>query len=402
MRWVRSISIIILTVLVIEFLDELVFGAREAAWPLIRDDLQLTYLQVGFVLGIPGIFSSVLEPVIGILGDVWQRRTLILGGGIIYAVALLLVALSQNFYWLLLAICLLYPASGAFVSLSQAVLMDAEPDRHEQNMARWTFAESLGIVIGPLLLGGFILLGWSWRGLFGIFSLLTIGVLMWSWRNSALGEQIEVASNAQNLTFKSFWVGFVGALRALKRGEVLRWLILLQFADLMLDILHGFLALYFVDVAGAQPEQAALAVVVWTGAGLIGDFLLIPLLEFVAGLRYLRLSAILVLVIFPAFLLTDTWIGKLFLVGVLGLLNAGWYAIPKGQLYTAMPGQSGAVMTLNNIFGVIGALIPLGMGWLAALYGLNNAIWLVLLGPLVLIIGIPRFRSKINVEEIST
>ncbi len=40
------------------------------------------------------------------------------------------------------------------------------------------------------------------------------------------------------------------ALSALRRGEVLRWLVLLQFSDLMLDVLLGFLALYFVDVAG--------------------------------------------------------------------------------------------------------------------------------------------------------
>lgn len=37
---------------------------------------------------------------------------------------------------------------------------------------------------------------------------------------------------------------------ALRQKEVLRWLVLLEFSDLMLDVLLGFLALYFVDVAG--------------------------------------------------------------------------------------------------------------------------------------------------------
>ena len=32
--------------LLIEFLDELVFGVGEAAWPLIRDDLGLNYVQI--------------------------------------------------------------------------------------------------------------------------------------------------------------------------------------------------------------------------------------------------------------------------------------------------------------------------------------------------------------------
>src|SRR5690606_13384 len=106
-----------------------------------------------------------------------------------------------------------------------------------------------------------------------------------------------------------------------------------QLSDLMLDVLHGYLALYFVDVVGVEPLQAGLAVVVWTGVGLAGDILLLPLLERVRGLTYLRVSAGLVLLLFPAFLLAPTFAMKLALVGVLGLLNAGWYAILQAQLY---------------------------------------------------------------------
>lgn len=39
--------------LVIEFLDEFIYGAREAAWPLVRSDLALTYAQIGVLLGLP-------------------------------------------------------------------------------------------------------------------------------------------------------------------------------------------------------------------------------------------------------------------------------------------------------------------------------------------------------------
>ena len=38
------------TLLLIEFLDEFVFGAREAAWPLIRTDLGPNYIQIGYLL----------------------------------------------------------------------------------------------------------------------------------------------------------------------------------------------------------------------------------------------------------------------------------------------------------------------------------------------------------------
>jgi FSR family fosmidomycin resistance protein-like MFS transporter len=270
-RTLPHTAIFALTLLLIEFLDEFVYGAREAAWPLIRTDLGLSYAQIGLLLGVPGLVSSLVEPIIGILGDVWKRRALILGGGVVFAVALLLTALSQDFPVLLASFVLFYPASGAFVSLSQATLMDTDHNRHEHNMARWTFAGSVGVVGGPLALGATAALGLGWRGLFLIFAGLTLLLLVVTYRTHTL-------PHSHTHKASPFKAGVVNALRALQRGEVLRWLTLLEFSDLMLDVLLGFLALYFVDVAGATPAQAGAAVAVWTGAGLLGDLLLIPLL----------------------------------------------------------------------------------------------------------------------------
>jgi FSR family fosmidomycin resistance protein-like MFS transporter len=375
----RHTAVFTFTLLAIEFLDEFVFGAREAAWPLIRTDLGLSYAQVGLLLGLPSLVSSLVEPFLGILGDVWKRRVLILGGGVVFALALLLTALSQDFLALLFSFILFYPASGAFVTLSQATLMDTDPARHEQTMARWTFAGSLGVVAGPIALGA-ATLGLGWRGLFLLFAGLTLIPLAVAYRfRSAIGQR-----ESEKADFKA---GVVGALR---RGEVLRWLTLLQFSDLMLDVLLGFLALYFVDVVGATPAQAGVAVAVWTGLGLLGDLLLIPLLERVRGLRYLRLSAVVELVLFPVFLLVPGFWAKLVLVGLLGLFNMGWYSILQAQLYSAMPGQSGTVMTVGNVFGLVGGLIPLGLGLVAERFDLMVTMWLLLLGPLALLVGIPK------------
>src|SRR5579871_842044 len=88
-RRLRGAALFMFTFLAIEFLDEFVFGAREAAWPLIRQDLHLDYVQIGLLFTIPTLFATVVEPALGILGDVWQRRIIILGGGVLFAVGLL-------------------------------------------------------------------------------------------------------------------------------------------------------------------------------------------------------------------------------------------------------------------------------------------------------------------------
>lgn len=370
-----------IVLLLIELLDELIFGAREAAWPLIRDDLSLSYWQIGLLLGVPNVLSNLIELPLGVLGDFWPRRRLVVGGGLLVSLALLLMALAPSFVPLLLAFILIYPASGAFVGLAQATLMDLEPTRHEVAMARWTLAGSLGNVVGPLLLGVASWLLWGWRGLFLAFALLSFLLTLLAARQRF--PQLPPPASS------SFKTEFGAAWAELRRPAIRRWLFLLECSDLMLDVLLGFLALYFVDVVGVKPATAGLAVTIWLGVGLLGDALLIPLLGRVAGLRYLRASALILLVLYPAFLLTPWLSAKLLLLALVGLFNAGWYAILKGQLYSAMPGRSGSVMTMRAAAGMVGGALPALLGLIAQEVSLELTMWLLLFGPLVLLLGLP-------------
>ncbi|HEY9282423.1 MAG TPA: MFS transporter, partial [Pyrinomonadaceae bacterium] len=144
----RALRSLALALLAVEFLDELTFGTGEAAWPLVRDDLALGYAEIGLLLSVPRIFGNLVEPPLFIAAETAGRRAFIVGGGVFFALSLSLIAASAGFWSLLLALMLLHPAAGAFVSLSQAALMDAQPARREQNMARWAFAGSAGQVFG--------------------------------------------------------------------------------------------------------------------------------------------------------------------------------------------------------------------------------------------------------------
>lgn len=389
-RILPRVTTLMLVILVIEFLDEFVYGIREAGWPLIRDDLDLSYIQIGVLLTLPRMLGSMIEPPIGILGDVWNRKALILGGGAAVITALVLTSVSQSFMYLLLAFIIVSPAAGAFVGLSQATLMDSEPERHEQNMARWGLAGSVGVVLGAAVLGGAVLLHIGWRVLFGFSAVATALTMLVAKGMPLSGASGTGQSGAIALDLKQ---GIFDALRTLKKLPVLRWLILLEFSDLMLDGLHGYLALYFVDVVGTEQARAAMGVAVWTGVGLVGDLLLIPLLERVRGLTYLRFSAAAELALYPAFLLVPGLWAKLVIVGMLGFANAGWYSVLKGQLYSSMPGQSGTVMSVNNVSNLVGSVVPLVIGVAARSWGLGGAMWLLLAGPVALLVGIPRDRK---------
>lgn len=352
--------------LAIEFLDELVFGAREAAWPLIRTDVGLSYAEIGLLLAIPNLVSAAVEPAIGILGDVWRRRALVIGGGVAFAGALLGVAASGSFLPLLLAFAVLYPASGAFVSLSQASLMDAEPERREENMVRWTMAGSVGALAGPALVAAVAFLALGWRPVFvGLAAAAAVLAL----------AAVRVPPTQPRV--RPSW-------RGIKRKAVLRWLVLLETSDLLLDVLRGFLALYLVDEADLSRGAAALAVSLVLGADLAGNVAVLRLLRRVSGLAYLRVSAVGAAALFAAFLLSPG-LTKLVPLAALGAVTAGWYPILKARLYGELPGRSGLAMTLGSLMGPLGSAAPLAVGFIAETAGLGTALWLLMVAPVSLL-----------------
>ena len=382
-----------LLLLAIEFIDELVEGVQTVALPLIQADLHLSYAEIGLLLSLPGLIGNLVEPGLGIIAGLGDRHRLMLIGGGVFAFSLLLIALSPNLGWLLGAACLLNPASGAFVSLAQTQLMDGETHRHEHNMARWALAGSLGVLGGQLIANLLLTAGLSWRiGFVTIAGVAVLGVMrLWQFRQEScqVSEPPAIAQTAQPFTFFS----------VLQSWQVWRWLLLLECSDLMLAVFGHFLALYFVASLGSSVTQAGLAVTIWTIVGLLGDFLLLPILEKVPGLVYLRGSAALMAIVFPAFLLVPALPAKLILLGMLGFLNSGWYSILKGQLYSALPEQSNLVLTVSSLTQMMGGCIPLALGWLSDRYGLDLTLWLLLIGPLSLLMGLPRHSGGVLLSD---
>lgn len=323
-----------------------------------------------------------LESVFGVLADTGIRRPLVVGGGIAFALALGVFAAANSVAILMLAGIILYPASGAFVSLSQATLMDMNPDRREWNMARWTLSGSVGAVLGPLLLAGAAAAGLGWRVVVAAVAVATLPVVaLVRWIPWPLPRAEHAGAALRR------------ALQSLRNQEVIRWLLLLQMADLMLDVLAGWLALYFVDVVMTTPSVAAVAVAIWIGAGLVGDALLLVVLKGASGVTYLRVSAIAVSVAYPLFLLVPGAAPKIVLLGLLGTLNAGWYAIPQAALYDSVPGGSGIVLSIENVAGGIGLLWPLAIGFVAGVAGLQTALWIPFAAPVLMLVLLPHPRG---------
>jgi FSR family fosmidomycin resistance protein-like MFS transporter len=122
----------------------------------------------------------------------------------------------------------------------------------------------------------------------------------------------------------------------------------------------------------------------------VGDALLFVILRHTSGTAYLRRSAVLVGAAYPAFLLVPSFAAKLVALAALGVLVAGWYAIPKAGLYETVGRQSGAVFALATVAGTVGGMLPLVVGLVAGVAGLGTALWLPLAAPVIFLAWLPR------------
>ena len=376
--------------LVVEFVDELVDGSRGAALPLMRHDLALSYVEVGLLVAVPLLVGSLIELPMGLLaGYGARRRRVVTLGGMAFVASLVAVATAVSFPMLLLAFVAFFPASGAFVSLTQASLMDTAADRRDQYMAGWTLAGSVGALGGPPLLLAVLAASGSWREAFlvaAIAGALALVVTRWAARGGGRqGGREGAAELPREASTRSTMRDVVDAIRC---TQVVRWLILLEVSDLMLDVWTGFLAIYLVDVARASAPWAATAVAVRLGFGLLGEAALIPALGWVSGRSALIASAVVAGIAYPAFLLVPGLGLKLVMLAVLTVATSSWYPVLTAGLYDSLDGQSGVAVTLSSAAALFGASGPLVLGLMAQTLGLGWAMAGPAGVPLVLLAGL--------------
>lgn len=387
----------------------------------------------------------------GVLAGYGARRNqLVLAGGVIFGGSLIVVAFAGSFWALLVGLVAFFPASGAFVSLTQAALIDADPpDRRQrreavqqQRMAAWNLAGSTGAVTGPVLLAVVLTAGGSWRwaylllaGLTGVALAIAAvgGPARLASRSSPAGavesgssgsspsrssatEAAESVASRPSPTdavelagVESAEVELAGegdededekpaswreALAAVRDGTVARWLILLEVTDLLLDVLTGYIGIYLVDVVHASPADAALGVAVRLGAGLAGDALFVVASRRISGRVALTVSAVVAAVLYPAFLLVPSFGVKL---AVLALLSAGtacWYPVVQAGLYASLPGRSGIAVSWSSAAGIAGAIGPLLVGVVAQRAGLTWALAGLVVVPVAVLAIAPRAAER--------
>ena len=147
------------------------------ALPDIVDDLHAPLRWVGWVLTVFSLAQAVSMPIVGKLSDELGRRTVFVGGLVVFAISSLLCGIAPNIYVLIAARALQGLAGGSLLPSAYGIIGDSFEVRRAQAIGLMSSVFPIGSLIGPTA-GGVIVEHFGWRWTFLATVPLVIGVVV--------------------------------------------------------------------------------------------------------------------------------------------------------------------------------------------------------------------------------
>ncbi|MEP6942666.1 MAG: multidrug effflux MFS transporter [Betaproteobacteria bacterium] len=180
------------------------------AFHAIGTELDVSQIAVQQTLSIYLFFYAFMMLWHGALADALGRRTVVLVSLIMFAITSLGCAIAGNIETLWLFRALQGVCSGAGMVVGRAIIRDKfhGPDA-QRLMSQITLFFGIAPAVAPIM-GGVLLNTLGWRSIFWVMLLLTILLLVWSWR--WLAETLPVEAR-QSLAPRRLWRNYASVLR---------------------------------------------------------------------------------------------------------------------------------------------------------------------------------------------
>lgn len=361
------------------FMNDMLQSLIVAIYPLLKDNYQLSFAQIGLITLAYQCTASLLQPMVGLYTDRRpQPYSLVVGMGLTFC-GLLLLAQAQSFGMILIAATLVGAGSSIFHPESSRVARMASGGRHGLAQSVFQVGGNAGTATGPLLAALIILpfgqgsLGWfAPMALLGMLILWRIGY----WYAHAHRNEVHQTLAKQPLSHGKV-IGLVGLLMLLVASK-----------HLYLASLTSYFTFYLIHHFGASMQVAQLHLFVFLAAVAAGTVLGGPIGDRV-GRKHVILFSILGVAPFTLALPYANLFWSGLLVVPIGFILASAFSAILVYAQELMPNKVGMVSGLffGFAFGM-GGLGAASLGQLADYAGIEFVYkvcaWLPLAGILAL------------------
>ncbi|MBX3052866.1 MAG: MFS transporter [Caldilineaceae bacterium] len=361
------------------FSDELLGGLPDVLMPTIQQQLGLSLAQIALLRQVMEWVSQVIDPVHGLLLDVWDRRWLMGLGAAGVGLSIVLIGLAPTFALLLLAYALYGAAGGPLTHTGDVLVVEAYPTAPDRAYTRSVLFDTIGAALAPLLVAGVFWLGLDWRWL-----LLGIGAGALVYALLILRTGFPPSPHAETAGERPLWQTLGDNLReVLASPEARRWLIFL-FCFQLLETPFVLKTVWLAQEVGMSQALVGVYVATEMGVGVVSLLALDRWRARAETGHVLQVVTGAVALLFPLWLLVPGVASRFVLMIPLAFFFAMFWPISKASALTAAPGRAGAVTAVSSLFGFVP--LPLFFGLLAQAIGLTAAMLAVFL-PAVAVMG---------------
>lgn len=350
--------------------------------PSVERELSLSHTAyVTFAFTLPLMAAAVLEAAVALLSDVWSRGRLVVLGQASLAASLLFAASTRSAWGLALSLALAGTSSGVACGGAQAMLVTSSDGGAERAMARWAVYSALGDVLTPLLTGGALALGHSYRAAMaaiGIVVLVQCAFSMRSFWGRVQGEDAdEEEPGADPLR--------IAIARAMRIPRLWAWLFAAASCTLLDELVIALAALRMVHDRAGGPAFATGAAVAFSIGVLVGAATTDKLVARFSSRAILSVSASLCVVAVLGLVATGSPIGCVLALFAAGVTAAPHHPLAFARAYDELPDYPGTVQAIAQVFVVVEVGAPLALGLVADRLGLGAALACLLVQPVVVL-----------------
>ena len=371
------------------FTDELLGGLFTVLLPTFRTVFGLSLAQAALLSQALEYVAVVVEPIAGLLNDVWQRKWIMTFGAFFCGLSLITIGVAPTFVVLLVGFALYGIGTGPMAHSADILLVETHPDAPDRIFNRSTIIDTIGAFIAPLLVTATFWLGLDWRWLLVSAGL---GGFWYAWiiGRSRFPEVREGDSSKEEDQRSLLKTLRINLATVLSDQTARRWLFFL----LILSIFEApftLRSIWLNEQVGMSQSLIGIYVAIELGVNLIALLLLDRWREKHSAKRILLVALIVLIVLMPLWILLPGILTRFVLAVPINIAFALLWPIGKGQSLASVPGKAGAITAISSLFSIIP--LPLLFGLLAQAITLTTAMLIIhlvaLVGLLFLSISLP-------------
>lgn len=374
--------------------------------PLIKDDLQITDVQIGLVATIFTLIYGILVPVAGFAGDLLRRKWVIFFSLLTFSVGTLLTGISNGIILLIVFRSIATGGGEAFYYPAATSLLG---QFHQKTRAMAMSIHQTSLYAGIIASGfiaGYIGENYGWRMAFlsfGIVGVLWAFVVLWKVQDTPMPKEddkqvspgfveiVKAVFSKPTVYFLSLAFGCmcfvnVGYLTWMPTYLHEKFSMSLSAAGLHSTLYH-FVSAFFGVMIGAKisDKLSIKRKQIRMEVEIVGLLLGVPFIYWM-GVAHSQAGCYIAMALFGIFR---------------GIYDSNLFAALFDVIEPRYRASSVGIM-LAFAF-IIGALAPVMLGWIKTIAGLETGIALLaafyLLGGLLILIGLKRYFRKDFVEE---